>query len=304
MAPSQTPCFKIRNRIYEPMHLVTALHGMVFMSFKENLKAKIKLDRLLQKLVSTTREPPGKRWLDKVLTQELLGMTDLEHKKVRDLQLYIRPLEGEIMEVVVLDNELPIYHTTVADVALRKSPYWQQMFSIRNVKKIMNDQDVIISKGKESLKRLHANALALLDLTYTRDDVALLVEDARQGLEQKSIARIQESFDLFFELLAFQAVFLGVLERDLQIFARSKINGGVVPTFEHVILFDEGNLSLGLKKGAFSPQSDSDVAWVMQYSRGEETADLQGIDVFEFLAELALEKAQAQRGRNRGTNDK
>ena len=92
------------------------------MSFKENLKVKIKLDRLLQKLVATIREPPGKRWLDKVLTQELLEMTDLEHKKVRDLHLYIRPLEGAIMEVLVLDNELPIYHTTVDDVALRKSP--------------------------------------------------------------------------------------------------------------------------------------------------------------------------------------
>jgi hypothetical protein len=131
------------------------------MSFKENLKAKISLDRLLQKLVSTMREPPGKRWLDKALTQELLDMTDLEHKKVRDLHLYIRPLEGEIMEVLVFDNELPIYHSTVADVALRKSPYWQQMFSIRNVRKIMNDKDVMIIKGKESLKRLHSNALAL-----------------------------------------------------------------------------------------------------------------------------------------------
>ena len=95
---------------------------MVVMSFKENLKAKIKLDRLLQRLVSTMREPPGKRWLDKGLTQELLDMTDFEHKKVRNLHLYIRPLEGEIMEVVVLDNELPIYHTTVADVSPAQKP--------------------------------------------------------------------------------------------------------------------------------------------------------------------------------------
>jgi hypothetical protein len=226
------------------------------MSFKEDLKAKINLDRLLQKLVSTIREPPGKRWLDKVLTQELLDMTDLRHEKVRNLHLYIRPLEGDIMEVVVFDNELPIYHTTVADVALRKSPHWKQMFSMRNIKKIMNDQDVIVSKGKESLKRIHANALALLDLTYTRDDLALLLEDARQGLEQKSIAQIQESFDLFSELLDFQPVFLGVLEQDLRIFAGPKLNGGAVLTFEHLILFNEENLSLGLKKGAFSPQSD------------------------------------------------
>jgi hypothetical protein len=274
------------------------------MSFKENLKAKINLDRLLQKLVSTIREPPGKWWLDKVLTQELLDMTDFKYKKFRDLHLYTRPLEGEIMEVLVFDNELPIYHTTVADVALRKSPRWQEMFSIRNIKKIMNHHDVLVSKGKESLKRIHANALALLDLTYTRDDLTLLLEDARQGLDQKSIAQIQESFDLFFELLDFQPVSLGVLEQNLQIFAGPKLNGGAVPAFEHLILFDEETLSLGLKKGAFSPQSDLHLAWVIKYARSEEPADLKGIDVFKFLVELALDKAQSQGGRNRGTNDK
>jgi len=262
------------------------------MSLKENLKAKIKLDRLLQKLVSTTREPPGKRWLDKVLTQELLAITDFEHKKVRDLHLYIRPLEGEIMEVAVLDNELPIYHTTVADVTLRKSPYWQQMFSIRNVKKIMNHHDVLVSKGKESLKRIHANALALLDLTYTGDDLAVLLEDARRGMEDKSVDRVQESLDLFFGMLDFRPLSLEVLEPGFQSFARSKLNGGATPTFEHLILFNEENLSLGLKKGTFSPQNDSDLARVMQYARGEEPPDIRGMEVFEFLAELALKKAQ------------
>jgi hypothetical protein len=146
--------------------------------------------------------------------------------------------------------------------------------------------------------------VALLDLTYTRDDLALLLEDARQGLEKKSIEQLQESLDLFFELVDFRAVSLGVLERDLQIFARPKLKGGAVPTFEPLILFNEKNLSLGMKKGTFSLQNDSDLAWVMQYVRGEKEADLHGMAVFEFLAELALEKAQAQRGRNRGTNDK
>jgi len=261
------------------------------MSFKENLKAKIKLDRLLQKLVSTIREPPGKRWVDKVLAQDLLDMTDFEHKKVSDLQLYVRPLDSEIMEVLVFDNELPIYHTTVADVALRKSPYWQQMFSIRNIKKIMNDRDVIISKGKESLKRLHANALALLDLSYTGDDLALLLEDARNGLERKSIGQIQESLDLFVDLLDFEPLLLDVLEGDLQVFARPGHKNGPVPAFEHLIIFDEETLSLGLKKGAFSPENDLDLAWVMQYVRGEKTADLQRIHVFEFFIELAIRKA-------------
>jgi hypothetical protein len=67
-------------------------------------------------------------------------------------------------------------------------------------------------------------------------------------------------------------------------------NGGAAPVFEHLILFDEETLSLGLKKGAFSPQSDSDLAWVIKYARSEVPADLTGIDVFEFLLELALDK--------------
>ena len=259
------------------------------MSFKENLKAKINIERHLEKLVSTIREPPGTCWLDKVLTRELLEMTDFEHKEVRALQLYIRPLEGEIMEVLLLDNELPIYHTTLADVALRKSPRWQEMFSIRNIKKILNHHDVLVSRGKESLKRIHANALALLDLTYTGDDLALLLEDARRGLERKSIGQIQESLDLFVDLLDFKPLPLDVLERDLQIFARPGHKNGHVPAFEHLIIFDEETLSLGLKKGTFSPEKDMDLAWVMQYDRGEKTADIEGMDVFKFLVELALE---------------
>jgi hypothetical protein len=168
----------------------------------------------------------------------------------------------------------------------------------------MNHHDVLVSEGKESLKRLHANALAKLDLTYTRDDLALLLENARKGLERKSTEEIQESFDLFFELLDFHPVSFGVPEQDLQIFARPKFNGGDVPSFEHLLLFNEKNLSLGLKKAPLSPESDSDLEWVMQYVRGQKTANLEGVDVFKLLADLALDKAQSKGGQNRVTNDK
>jgi hypothetical protein len=137
---------------------------------------------------------------------------------------------------------------------------------------------------------LYNDALARLDLSYTGDDLALLVEDARRGLEQKSLEQIQESFDLFFELLDFQPVSLGVLEYDLQVFARPKTNGGAKTTFENILFFNEEDFTLGLKKGTLSPQSDLDLAWVMQYARGEEKADLQGVEVFEFLAVLALKE--------------
>ena len=63
------------------------------------------------------------------------------------------------MKVLVFDNELALYHSTVDDVALRKSPEWKEMVSIRNVRRILNDQDVVVSKGKESIRRIYGNAL-------------------------------------------------------------------------------------------------------------------------------------------------
>ena len=262
------------------------------MSFKENLRAKIKLGRLMRKLVSTMREPPGKRWLDKALARELLGMTDFEPREVSGLQLYVRPLKSDMMEVAVLDNELAVYHTSVDDVALRRSPHWQEMFSVKNIRKIMNDQDVIVSKGKETLERLYANALALLDLSCTRDDLTLLVEDARSALERKSIGEIRESLDLFVELLDFEPLHPDVLERNVRMYAGPKRDGLAAPAFEHLILFEDQNRSLGLRKGPFFPQRDLDLAWLIQYSRGEARADLEGMEVFEFLAELAMKRTQ------------
>jgi hypothetical protein len=46
------------HRLFAFQILVTARQEIVGMSLKENLKAKIKLDRILQSLVSTVREPP------------------------------------------------------------------------------------------------------------------------------------------------------------------------------------------------------------------------------------------------------
>lgn len=264
------------------------------MTLKDTIKAKIHLDKLYQNLVSTIKELPGRRWLDKVLTRELLSMTDFVYKKVSTLDLYIRPFEKETMEIVVLDNELPIYHTTEDDVVLRKNPYWQQMVSIRNIRKIMNDRDILASKGMVSLKRLYESALKLLDLSYTHEDVALMLEDARQGLELKSASQVEESLELFLDILDFKPVSLGWAVEGLQIFAGSIHDGGTVSAFDHLILFDEKELSLGLRKGVFSPESDADLAWVIGYARGEQSADLQGIGVFEWLAQLALERAKLE----------
>ena len=50
-------------------------------------------------------------------------------------------------------------------------------------------------------------------------------------------------------------------------------------------------LYLGMKKGAFKPRNDEDLAWFIKYNMKKEQVDLKGIDVFKFLADLAFENA-------------
>ncbi|RJR29915.1 MAG: hypothetical protein C4576_34615 [Desulfobacteraceae bacterium] len=258
------------------------------MSFKEDLKAKIHLDKLLHKTIHSLREPPGAKRVDKGLVREILAMTDFEYRSAANLHLYVRPMEDGIMEILLLDNELPIYHTTVEDVMLRKSPHWQDVFSIRNIKRIMYDQDIIVSRGKESLKRLHAAAIERLDLAYTRADLDLLAEEARMGFEKGSLAQIRESLDLFFELLGIQPVYFGLLEQGMEIFGRPVTGRGSSLSFEHLVILNEQTLSVELKRGVFSPETFQD--WFARYAQKQARPDLSGMEVFEFLADLALER--------------
>jgi hypothetical protein len=259
------------------------------MSFKEDLKAKIQLDKLTKEIAATIRKAPEHSQLNKDAVRKLLQLTDFEYMKARDLHLFVRPLKGDLKEILVRDNELPIYHTTVADVAMRKTPDWKEMLSIRNVKRILNDQDVIMSKGNASLERIHANALALLDLSYTREDIAAVVLDATLGLENNSPGQVEESLDVFFELLGFQALDVGAPEQNVQVYGRPKDDGKHVKSYEDIILFDPGNLQLKMLKGIFSPQRDTDLARLLHCIRGEQPVDLEAEEVFAFLAELALQ---------------
>jgi len=260
------------------------------MSLKENLQKKIRIDTLTKKIASTMREVVGERKLDKDAMRELLGLTDFEQVKTRDLTLYVRPLKENSKEVLVFDNELPIYHSTTSDVAMRKTPHWKEMFSISNVIKILNDKDVVVSKGKESLNRVRANALSQLDMSYSRDDLDALLRDAQISLGRKSLADLQESLDLFFELLGFQAVHLEIEEPDIRVFARIKATDEEAPLYEDIVVLDERNVEVRLMKGELHPRSDRDMARFLQAVRGEIPPDAQGETVFEYLVELGIKQ--------------
>ena len=106
------------------------------MSFRENLLKKIQIDRLTRIVLQSIGTPESGLKIDKDAMRRLLAMSPYEYRKVRDLDLYIREADGGKNKILVLDNELPIYLTTVDDVAMRKSPYIAEMVKIRNIIKI------------------------------------------------------------------------------------------------------------------------------------------------------------------------
>lgn len=159
----------------------------------------------------------------------------------------------------------------------------------------MNDRDVLVSKGKESLRRLYEYALGGLDLDYTADDIVAFKEDARLGMEWRSEERVRESLNLFLGLLGFEPMLLKVVRPELQVFGRPAVARDGTPAFEDLVLFNVATLSLGLRRGHFSPSNDLHLAWVIRYAEGLGSADLQGMDVFEYLAELAM-APQLRRG--------
>ena len=174
------------------------------MSFKDNLKKKMLIDtlsRTVSQSIGSTERP----WkVDKETMRRLLSLSPFVLEKRRNLELYFRQVEPGIGEILVLDNELPLYgKTTLDDVTLRKSPVLKEMISIRNVIKILHDSDVIMSKGRDALRYVHDRALDLLDLRFEEKDIEEMVNDGIDALARGDSEAVMETLDLFVELLTF-----------------------------------------------------------------------------------------------------
>ena len=153
------------------------------MPFKENLLKKIQINQLSQKVLQSIAPPESGLKIDKDAMRSLLEMSPYQYRKERDLDLYIeQPDDGQSI-ILVLDNELPIYKTTVEDVVMRKSPYTKEMLNIRNIIKILKDSDVKLSRKEASVKIVQKKCIDGLDLTYQESDIATMAKEGSDSLE-------------------------------------------------------------------------------------------------------------------------
>jgi hypothetical protein len=78
------------------------------------------------------------------------------------------------------------------------------MASIRNIVKILRDSDVKVSRKEDSLKTVHAAAIARLDLRFTEGDIDDIRRDGVASLESGYPEGIAENLLLLAELLGYR----------------------------------------------------------------------------------------------------
>ena len=258
------------------------------MSFKENLLKKIEIDSLAARVIATIGPLESGRKVDKEAMRNLLVMAGYTHRKERDLDLFLEDETAEKGSILVLDNDLTIYDTTVEDVVIRKSPYLKDMVSIRNIVKILNDKDVVVSKKESSVKHIQQACVENLDLTYDSSDISDMAIDGVASMESHYADGVVEVIDMFADLLSYKPPpkIFSLRHQHVRGALEEKANNEMV--FGPVVLYSLANNTV---KIIDTPISSADKEQVQHYKRmasGDEKAPINGEDAFRYLQEAVM----------------
>jgi hypothetical protein len=259
------------------------------MSFRENILKKIKIDKTAAQVIHSIGPPDSGRKVDKNAMRRLLEMAPYSHRKERDLDLYVENIEAETKKILVLDNDLAIYHTHVEDVVLRKSPTVKEMISIRNAIKILNDSDVVMSKKEASVKTIQKECTAMLDLSYNESDLDHIAADGAASLTREYADGVIECLDIFAEILGFAGPpkafkighhkMIGAVNR--------KPSGEVV--YGPMVLYSMVHNRLSMIDQSIGSFDKEKIELLQQIAAGNtEGTAAAGADVFDHLKQMAI----------------
>ncbi len=259
------------------------------MSFKENLLKKIEIDRLARRVKNTIGYPGSERKVDKEAMEKLLEMGPYNHRKERDLDLYIRENgEGKKKKILVLDNDLKVYHSSVEDVVIRKSPVVKEMISFRNIKKILSDTDVVISRKEDTLRTVHREDIEMLDLSHDPSDIDAIRTDGIVSLHSGDSNGVKQALLLFAELLG-----LAAPPTDFRI-PGHEIWGGLMTAadgdkiYGPIILYNPDANVLRMVDEPIRRSEKQKIEWLHQVAAGQADATFKGEEVIKHLMEKAV----------------
>ena len=260
------------------------------MSFKENLLTKLKIDNLAHKVIASIGPVESGSKVDKDAMRSLLEMSPYQHQKERDLDLYVEVIDLAQKKIFVLDNELPIYQTTIEDVVIRKSPLIKEMVKIRNIIKILKDTDVKLSRKDESVLTIQKECVDQLDLSFNASDIDEIAKDGQAALERDYTDGVVECLELFADLLDYKpAPQAFQLSRHKIIGALTSKAGGEV-LYGPMIIYSLIQGTLKLIEDQISSFDKTKIELIQQIAAGKQKAAAEGPDVFEYLKNAVLKK--------------
>jgi len=264
------------------------------MTLRENLLKKIKIKQLTkQVLVSMGSVDSGKR-TDIDAVRELLAMSPYKRHTIRDLQLYIPPGDdGDSYPIIVLGNDLPLYQSNVDDIAMRRSPTIKEMISIRNAIKILNDADVLISKGPDTVATIQEACLAELDLRFDQTDLAAIADDGAASLKNAYQAGVIECLALFAELLGFEPAPKKLSQEHFYIIGRPQRISDRMVRFGPVVLYAKIHNQLKFIDETILLKDSKKIEHLQKVANGDAPASVEGPQVFMHLSQSVLNLPEA-----------
>lgn len=263
------------------------------MSFKDNLLKKIEIDRLVQTIRGMIGSVESGKRIDKSVLGQLMAHFPWTRKQERDLTLFLEDDGAGKTRILVLDNDLTIYHTTAADVALRKSPTVKEMVSIKNAIKILNDKDVVISKKDASLETLQGICIDELDLNYTPADIDEIVRDGKACLENGTAEGVRENLMLFAELLQFVPAPRTFALNHHDIYGKTGTQPSGAKTFGPLVMYSLAHNSLTCLDTVLSSRDKERFDRLKAASAGEADVAASGPAVFDLMKSKVLTAGSA-----------
>ena len=259
------------------------------MGFIENLRKKIAIKHLAAKVVRSWGSADNPQRMNRDAMEQLLAMSDLIHRRERDLDLYYRDAPVGKPMVLVLDNELKLYHTDIEDVAMRKSPTVKEMVSIRKAIKILNDKDVTVSRKQDSVQWLTRELIDDLDLSYSRADIKQMAEEGRLALADNNSDGVIDMLTLFADLLGYVPAPEVFAVEHCRIWGA--MNGPPAgepqrdPAFGPTVIFNQSNNHLALINTVADSRDPDDIRRMALTAQAKTPADSQGEEVWAALVD-------------------
>ncbi len=257
------------------------------MSFKENLRDKIEIDRLVRGVALGIGSVDSGKRIDTELLHRLIAFFPWTHRRERDLDLY---LEADVQpcRILVLDNDLTVYRTTVDDVVLRKSPTVKEMVSIRNAIKILNDKDVVETKKEASLDIIRQTCIDELDLDFTDADINDIAAEGSASLQNGYADGVREALMLLADLLEMDPAPKAFALKHHDIYGNVGQTTSGERTLGPLVMFSLVHDTLTCLEGPLGSRDKERFERLKAVAAGDDEAAATGAAVFEMMAAKVL----------------